>query len=97
MEDRNVGINLIIDGMSFSLTVPASEEPYYRKAARLLNDNIVLYKQQFGEAGVRVITMAALDIALKHVRQRDDVGLSEAIHKISDLSHLLDDTLAKRG
>ncbi|MBR3883235.1 MAG: cell division protein ZapA [Bacteroidaceae bacterium] len=97
MEDRNVGINLIIDGMSFSLTVLASEEPYYRKAARLLNDNIVLYKQQFGEAGVRVITMAALDIALKHVKQRDDVGLSETLHIINDLSHLLDDTLAKKG
>ena len=97
MEDRNVGINLIIDGMSFSLTVSASEEPYYRKAARLLNDSIVLYKQQFGEAGVRVITMAALDIALKHVKQRDDVGLSETLHIINDLSHLLDDTLAKKG
>lgn len=97
MEERNVGINLIIDGMSFSLTVPASEEPYYRKAARLLNDNIVLYKQQFGEAGVRLITMAALDIAVRHVRQRDDVGTSEVIHKIGELSRLLDDTLAKKG
>ena len=37
MEDRILGINLIIDGISYPLTIKASEEPYYRQAARLVN------------------------------------------------------------
>ena len=41
MEDRIVGINLIIDGVSYPLSVPASEEPYYRQAARLINDTLI--------------------------------------------------------
>lgn len=97
MEDRSVGINLIIDGISYPLTVPVSEEPYYRTAARLLNDTLVLYKQMFsGETGVRVTTMAALDIAFRHVKQKDDVGSTEIIHTIGKLSRMIDDTLASK-
>lgn len=48
MEDRELGINLIIDGISFPLTVKASEEPYYRQAARLTNEKLAIYKNFFG-------------------------------------------------
>ena len=44
MEDRVLGINLIIDGISYPLTVKASEEPYYRQAARMVNEKLSLYK-----------------------------------------------------
>ena len=47
MEDRELGINLIIDGTSYPLTINASEEPYYRQAARLVNDKLSLYKELF--------------------------------------------------
>lgn len=98
MEERNVGINLIIDGISYPLNVPVSEEPYYRQAARLINDTLLLYKQRFsGEGNVRVITMAALDIALSHVRQIDEVGSADIMRKIGDLSLLIDDALNNKG
>ena len=47
MEDKELGINLIIDGTSYPLTIPASEEPYYRQAARLVNDTLATYKSLF--------------------------------------------------
>ena len=37
MEDRELGINLIIDGTSYPLTIKASEEPSFRQAARIVN------------------------------------------------------------
>jgi cell division protein ZapA (FtsZ GTPase activity inhibitor) len=95
MEDRDLGINLVIDGISFPLTIKASEEPYYRQAARLTNEKLSIYKQLFsGEGGVRVITMAALDIALELVKQADSVGSADVLHKVNALSRLIDNALA---
>ena len=94
MEDKNLGINLIIDGTSYPLTIKASEEPYYRQAARLVNNTLSIYKELFmGEGGVRVMTMVALDIAFKSVKGTDEVGSVEVMRKISELARLVDNTL----
>ena len=94
MEDKDLGINLIIDGTSYPLTIKASEEPYYRQAARLVNNTLSIYKELFmGEGGVRVMTMVALDIAFKSVKGTDEVGSVEVMRKISKLARLVDNTL----
>ena len=94
MEDRELTINLIIDGISYPLTVKASEEPHYRKAARLVNSKLSLYKDLFGgEGGARITTMVALDIAYNLVTQNEETGSAEVMHKIGELTRLLDNTL----
>lgn len=91
-----MGINLVIDGISFPLTIKASEEPYYRQAARLTNEKLIIYKQLFsGEGGVRVHAMAALDIALELVKQADNVGSANIMSKVNELSRLIDNTIAQ--
>ena len=96
-EDRELGINLIIDGTSYPLTVKASEEPYYRRAAHIVNDRLSLYKDSFsGEGGVRVITMVALDIAFDLIKQNNEVGQIEVIHKVNELTRLIDSALKER-
>ena len=94
MEDREVVINLIIDGVSYPLTVPVREEPYYREAARLINDTLIPYKQAFsGEGSERVLTMVAIDIAYRLVSKTDNTGTAQTMRKIAELSRLIDDTL----
>ena len=94
MEDRELGINLIIDGTSYPLTVKASEEPYYRKAAHIVNDRLSTYKDLFmGEGGVRVMTMVALDIAFDLIKHNDKVGSAEVMHKVNELTRLIDSAL----
>lgn len=97
MEDRELGINLIIDGTSYPLTVKASEEPYFRKAARIVNDTLSTYKSLYSEEGsVRVMTMAALDIAFNAVKGTEEMGSTEVRRKISELARLIDTTLEKK-
>ena len=97
MEDRELGINLIIDGTSYPLTINASEEPYYRQAARLVNDKLSLYKELFmGEGSARVTTMVALDIAFHSVKGTDEAGSAEVMRKINELARLLDGTLGEK-
>lgn len=94
MEDRDLGINLIIDGISYPLTVKASEEPYYRQAARMVNEKLSLYKELFGsQDGVRVTIMAALDIAFHSAKGTDESGSAEVMRKISELARIVDSTL----
>ena len=94
MEDRELGINLIIDGTSYPLTVKASEEPSYRQAAKLVNSTLSRYKSSFSEEeGVKVMTMAALDIAFYAVSGSDGIASVEMRRKIDELTRLVDDTL----
>lgn len=94
MEDRELGINLIIDGTSYPLTIKASEEPSFRQAARIVNDTLSRYKDLFsGEGGVRVMTMVALDIAFHAVSGSDGITSDEMRRKIAELTRLVDDTL----
>ena len=94
MEDRVLGINLIIDGISYPLTVKASEEPYYRQAARMVNERLSLYKDLFrGEEGVRIMTMVALDIAFSSIKNTDESSPVEVMRRINELSRLVDNAL----
>ncbi len=98
MEDRELGINLIIDGTSYPLTIMASEEPAYRQAARLVNDTLSRYKDLFsGEGGVRVMTMVALDIAFHAVNGTEGVNSVEMRRKIGELTRLIDNTLKAKN
>lgn len=94
MEDRLVGINLIVDGVSYPLSVKAGEEPYYRQAARLINDTLIPYKNSFsGEGSAKVMTMVAIHIAHMFVTQTDSIGSADIMRKITELSRLVDNTL----
>ena len=96
MEDRILGINLIIDGISYPLTIKASEEPYYRQAARLVNSKLSLYKEIFTEEDcVKVMTMAALDIGFNSIKGEGNGNSAEVIRKIGELTRLIDNTLKK--
>jgi cell division protein ZapA len=96
MEDRDLGINLIIDGTSYPLTIKASEEPYYRQAARLVNNKLSLYKEIFTEEDcVKVMTMAALDIAFNSIKGEEGSNSAEVMRKINELTRLIDNTLKK--
>ena len=97
MEDRELGINLIIDGVSYPLIIKASEEPYYRQAARLVNNTLSLYKELFtGEDGVKVMTMAALDIAFNSIKNTGESNSVEVMSKINELTRLIDSTLSTK-
>ena len=98
MEDRELGINLIIDGTSYPLTIKASEEPSYRQAARIVNDTLSRYKDLFsGEGGVRVMTMVALDIAFHAVSGSDGAGSVEMRRRFAVLTRLIDNTLKAKN
>lgn len=95
MEDRIVAINLVIDGVSYPMNVPQSQETIYRQAARMMNEKLIKYKQHFtGEEETRLITMAAINIAYDLMTKADSISSSNVIEKLSELTHIVDDALS---
>ena len=97
MEDRKLGINIVIDGISSPLTIDAAEEPYYRQAARLTNVKLNRYKNDFSNQGdLKAAIMTALELALELMKKTDSVGSAEVIYKVNELSRLVDKALANK-
>ena len=46
-----------------------------------------------GEGGVRVMTMVALDIAFKSVKEANEAGSAEVMQRINELTRLIGNTL----
>ncbi len=95
MEDRIVAINLVIDGVSYPMNVPQSQENLYRQAARLINEKLIKYKQHFeGEEETRLITMAAINIAYNLMTKAESISSSNVINKVTELTRIVDDALS---
>lgn len=94
MEDRIVAINLVIDGVSYPLSVPQSHESIYRQAARMINEKLIKYKQHFtGEEETRLITMVAINIAYDLMTKADNISSSNVVHKLTEFTRIVDDAL----
>ena len=96
MEEGYVGINLLVNGISYPLVVLRSEEPYYRQAARLINERLLKYKDTFAaESGEKLMTMVAIDIAYRRMKDTDLSGASRVSGKLLELTDLINDTIDK--
>lgn len=94
MEKDYVGINLLVNGISYPLVVLRSEEPYYRQAARLINEKLIKYKDVFAsESGEKLMAMVAIDIAFRRMKDTDLSGTSRISGKLLELTKLIDDNL----
>ena len=96
MEEGYVGINLLVNGISYPLVVRREEEPYYRQAARLINEKLLKYKDIFAtESSEKLITMVAIDIAFRRMKDTDLSGTSRISGKLLELTKHIEDTINK--
>ncbi len=94
MDEDYVGINLLVNGTSYPLEVKRSEEPYYRQAARLINDKLLKYKKTFeAESDERLMAMVAIDIAYRRLKETDPSGMSRISKHLMELTKEIDDTI----
>ena len=96
MEEEYVGINLMVNGISYPLVVKRSEEPYYRQAARLINDKLLKYKERFAsESDEKLMAMVAIDIAFRRMKDTNLSGTSRISERLLELTKQIDNTLEK--
>lgn len=89
MENKKLSINIKIDGRNFPLKINRAEEEKYRLAAKMVNETINKFRNEFGEIeSQQILAMAAFQIALNNteLQNRNDTSLF-----IDELKNLNDD------
>jgi len=89
VEKKIIRINIKIDGKNYPLTVKVEDEERYRTAAKMVNEIVRKYREQFVEQDSKdIIAMAAFQIALSktELEHRNDKTLF-----IEELKNLNDD------
>lgn len=89
MENKKLSINIKIDGRNFPLTIDRKDEERYRLAAKMVNETINKFRNEFGEIeSQQIMSMTAFQIALNNteLQNRNDTSLF-----IDELKNLNDD------
>ncbi len=89
MENKKLSINIKIDGRNFPLKINRRDEERYRLAAKMVNETINKFRNEFGEIeSQQILSMTAFQIALKNteLQNRNDTSLF-----IDELKNLNDD------
>ena len=89
-----VNIKLKVGVWQHPLTIDAEDEPLYREAARLIDERLVAYSTKYRAAQLYsefVMTLVALDIAFKYLRQRRDTDVEPVEKALKALTDELED------
>ncbi|MCR5360899.1 MAG: cell division protein ZapA [Bacteroidales bacterium] len=94
MDKDKVKINLKAGVLNHPLTVAPEDEPYYREAARLIDERYVAYSKRFSAARLNseeIMSMVALDIAFKHVKLQHGIDIEPVEKTLQSLISDLED------
>ena len=89
MSTKQLKINIRIDGRTYPLTIDASDEEKYRKAAKSVNELVRKFREQFVDRDTNdILAMTAFQVALNNLewQEREDKTLF-----IGGLKNLNDD------
>ncbi len=95
MEDK-LSIRVNVADRYYPLKVDRNDEEKIRKAAKMINEKILQYKQRYNDKDLQdFLAMAALQFVIKLIESENKFDISPIIDELSDLDEWLGDYLAK--
>ena len=93
MEDK-LSIRINIAERYYPLKVNRNEEERIRKAAKLINDKLLLYKQTYsGKEAQDFMAMVSLHFATKMIEMEEKMDELPIVEKISNLNSTIEEYL----
>lgn len=92
-----LSIKIKISDKDYVMKVDESDEENVRLAAKLLNEKLKMFKEQYGiEDKVDLLAMVAFDTSVNHLKQKNEIANADQYlnEKISNLSNLISKSLA---
>ncbi len=87
MKDK-LSINIKIGSRIYPISINREEEERYRIAAKMLNETVNQYREQFNNSDTQdILAMAAFQFVLKYVdveQKNDQESLLDAIEDVND-------------
>lgn len=94
MTDK-LSINIKIDGRNYPLKVDREEEERYRKAAKIINDIVLQYRQKYVTRDSQdVLAMTAIQFVLKSIELEEKVESSPLLDDLKRLNEEIGDYLS---
>lgn len=94
---EKLSINIKIDGRSYPLKVDRENEEKYRKAAKIINDIVLQYRQKYLTSDSQdVLAMTAIQFVLKTIDLEEKVDQSPMFDEWKKLDEELGDYLSLR-
>ena len=94
---EKLSINIKIDGRSYPLKVDKENEEKFRKAAKIINDIILQYRQKYQTSDpVDVLAMTAFQFVLKTIDLEEKADRSPLFDELKKIDEELGDYLSLR-
>jgi len=96
--DEKLSINVNVAERLYPLKIDRDDEEKIRRAAKLINDKVMLYKQRYSDKDVQdYLAMAALQFVIKLIECEDKTGTSEFMSELKDLDEWLGSFIGKQN
>jgi cell division protein ZapA len=94
---EKLSINIKIDGRNYPLKVERENEEKFRKAAKIINDIVLQYRQKYINSDSQdFIAMAAFQFVVKNIDLEEKVNQSPMFDELKKLDEELGDYLSLR-
>ncbi|MBA4408997.1 MAG: cell division protein ZapA [Bacteroidota bacterium] len=94
---EKLSINIKIDGRNYPLKVEKENEEKFRKAAKIINDIVLQYRQKYVNSDSQdFIAMAAFQFVVKNIDMEEKVNQSPFFDELKKLDEELGDYLSLR-
>jgi len=92
---NKLSINIKIDGRNYPLKIDRNDEEKYRKAAKIINEIILQYRQKYANHDAQdFLAMTAFQFVLKNIELENKADQSPYVDEVKDLDEILDEFLA---
>lgn len=96
--DEKLSINVNVAERLYPLKIDRDDEEKIRRAAKLINDKVILYKQRYSDKDVQdYLAMAALQFVIKLIECEDKADTSEFVSDLKDLDDWLGSFIGKQN
>ena len=94
--DEELAINITIAERRYPMRIKRSEEEKIRKAAKIINDRILQYRQRYtGKDNQDFMAMSALQFVIQFIDLMENSDIDPAIKQIEELNNELSQYLMK--
>ncbi len=89
--ERKLSINVNVAGRNYSLTIAMEEEENIRKAASIINEKVLKYRQKFANKDTQdFLAISSLQFVVKLIESEKNKDIEPLIDEIKDLNELLE-------
>jgi cell division protein ZapA len=94
--DDKLSIKVNLAERYYPLKIDRDDEEKIRRAARLINEKVLQYKQKYADKDTQdFLAMAALQFVIKVMETEDQMDLTPFEEKVKAISAMVDDFLKK--